>query len=351
MDLKCGYIEPDLALTSDLKLVAMHVITLDETTDVKDHPEFADRLKNKTVTLDDDVHGSNTYTFEGYFVDEFTLAELKTLRLVQRERYTDYSRTKLYDGLFLIPTLSDIVDLIQKRYEQNGDYHGIYIELKHARHYAEKNIDIGQILLDSLSYLGFDLHGESVDNDMSSKLLPLVIQCFDNLTLKNLRKKTEIPLVQLIKPHDKGADLKKIDWNDVKQYSNGVGIDKNSLTALSLENARSYVKSVQESSMVLHTYTSRRDFDESMAKHFDSSFYAESIYLLCCLGVDGIFTEQPDLTREYMRELSLRNQNDKKANACPINCEDYQPSQLESFNSTSPIIVERVGESKRLSNE
>jgi len=186
---------------------------------------------------------------------------------------------------------------------------------------------------------------------MSSKLLPLVIQCFDNLTLKNLRKKTEIPLVQLIKPHDKGADLKKIDWNDVKQYSNGVGIDKNSLTALSLENARSYVKSVQESSMVLHTYTSRRDFDESMAKHFDSSFYAESIYLLCCLGVDGIFTEQPDLTREYMRELSLRNQNDKKANACPINCEDYQPSQLESFNSTSPIIVERVGESKRLSNE
>ena len=63
MDLKGGYIEPDLALTSDLKLVAMHDITLDETTDVKDHPEFADRLKNKTVTLDDDVHGVQAGSF------------------------------------------------------------------------------------------------------------------------------------------------------------------------------------------------------------------------------------------------------------------------------------------------
>jgi glycerophosphoryl diester phosphodiesterase len=90
------YIEPDLCLSKDGVFVAMHDLLLDDTTNVASYPEFADRRTTKVV------EGS---AMTGFFVDDFSYAELQKLRLKQRLE----GRSTLFDGLFTIPSLSEIM--------------------------------------------------------------------------------------------------------------------------------------------------------------------------------------------------------------------------------------------------
>jgi glycerophosphoryl diester phosphodiesterase len=96
IDLGTDYIEPDLCLSKDLELVVLHDSTLDETTNIRDHPEFADR--------ETDGH---------FYVYDFTLVELKTLRLRQRVS----ERTTLSNDIFTIPTFDEVMHLVCDNYE------------------------------------------------------------------------------------------------------------------------------------------------------------------------------------------------------------------------------------------
>ena len=374
MELQSHYIEPDLLLTKDNHFIAMHDIIIDNVTNIIDHPEYLDRYTTKRVPNKSGI----LENVSGYFVDDFTLSEIKSLRLRQRGRWKE--RHHNLDDMFSIPTLNEITQLVKSKREQqkliqfynnqkqqqpftnsnnrnnhaynkNETQFGIYIELKHPDYYALKGIQVGQMLLNELNELGFQTNGSSNSNSDGGFIpSPIVIQTFDVSTLDYLSHFSDIPLVRLIEPHDEGADLSTLEWNEMKNKYNsklsGIGVDKNSLTALSLKSAQSHIAAIHRAGMVVHSYTSRADHYDGIAKHFNHSFYAETMYLFCCLNVDGIFIEQPDIGREYSSNLRAQLQehgydydNDNEfsksnLNGCPITCEDFQPD-INTATTTS----------------
>jgi hypothetical protein len=131
------FIEPDLVVTKDGVLIARHEPDITGTTDVADHPEFANR---KTTKMLDGV------AVTGWFAEDFTLAEIKTLRAVERLSF----RERTFDGVFEIPTLDEIIDLVKQTERDTGKKIGIYPETKHPTYFAEKGYDTSQLLVDDL---------------------------------------------------------------------------------------------------------------------------------------------------------------------------------------------------------
>ena len=111
------FIEPDLVLTKDDVFVARHENDITGTTDVASHPEFAARRTTKVI--DGESH-------TGWFTEDFTLAELKTLRAIERLPKLRPANTR-YDGQFEVPTLAEVIALA-KHYSVGGRVVGIYPE-------------------------------------------------------------------------------------------------------------------------------------------------------------------------------------------------------------------------------
>lgn len=164
------FIEPDVVMTKDGVLVARHEVNITETTDVARHPEFSAR---RTMKLIDGL------AEEGWFVDDFTLQELKTLRARQRLAF----RSSRFDGRFTIPTLEEIIALVQ----HTGRRVGLYIELKHPSYFLGHGLPVDQALLEVLAR-----HGYREARD------PVFIQCFEVGLLKALHQRTMLRLIQLV---------------------------------------------------------------------------------------------------------------------------------------------------------
>ena len=126
IDLGCDFIEPDLVFTKDGHLVVRHEGYLSPSTDVADHPEFADRKKH-----------SKTFGFEDWFTEDFTLEEIKTLHA--RQAYPGRSRE--YDGKFLIPTFMEVLELARAKSKEKARPIGVYPETKHPGHYKKLGHD------------------------------------------------------------------------------------------------------------------------------------------------------------------------------------------------------------------
>jgi glycerophosphoryl diester phosphodiesterase len=119
IDMGADYIEPDLVSTKDHVLVARHENEISGTTDVADHPEFADRKATKTI---------DGVAVTGWFTEDFTLAELRTLRA--KERLPDVRPANTaFDGLYQVPTFQEVIDLAKQRHV------GIYPETKHPTYF------------------------------------------------------------------------------------------------------------------------------------------------------------------------------------------------------------------------
>ena len=138
IDQGADYIEPDLVATKDLVLVARHENELSGTTDVAAREEFADRRRDKTI---------DGRRVAGWFAEDFTLAELRTLRA--RERIpTLRPANARYDGLYQVPTLAEIVQLVRAREAETGKRIGLYPELKHPEFLLQNaGIDLIDLLL------------------------------------------------------------------------------------------------------------------------------------------------------------------------------------------------------------
>ena len=119
------FIEPDLVSTKDGFLVARHENDMSGTTDVAQ--KFADRRTTKTI---------DGKTITGYFTEDFTLAEIKTLRAVERLPF----RNQGWNGVYEIPTLQEIIDLAKRRSGANGRVIGIYPETKHPSYFRSINL-------------------------------------------------------------------------------------------------------------------------------------------------------------------------------------------------------------------
>jgi glycerophosphoryl diester phosphodiesterase len=303
----------------------MHDLTLDDTTNVADVPEYSSRYTTKQVGYSD---------MTGFFVSDFLLSEIKTLRLKQKLNDT---RTMLYDGLFQIPTFDEVMALAQSSYVSTGRMVGIYVELKRPQYHNDIGFPMEDMLLDSLTKGGYDVIGPNVYNDLKT-VVPVVIQCTDPRSLIYLRSKTTLPLTQLL------SKTTAIAWNNITvsgwaSYAQAIGPEKSYFAYSEYSVALNAVNLIHSYGMAFHPWTLRAD--SGIGKKFKGDFEKEEMYYYCCLGscffvvlvlffflffllgVDAMFTEFADRTRETISLLnSYKSMNTSLSSACPISCED-----------------------------
>lgn len=275
-------IEPDLVFTKDGVLVARHDRYLSTTTDVAAHPEFADRKKPNA--------DPNDAPREDWWVEDFTLEEVKTLRAVQPFP----GRSKGYDGLYEIPTFDEVLALVSARADEIERRVGVYPETKHPGYFQSIGLDFEQSLLAALD--GFDAG-------------PVFIQSFEPEILKRLKGKTDAILVQLVYDETPGAGP-NIPLTEIAAYADGVGPSKFLLLGEEGEST-SFVKDAHALGLMVHAWTFRDDqknpaIDTHLTKQGLISFVVSDsfqglpedimmeYFYMTSAGVDGMFTDFPD---------------------------------------------------------
>ncbi len=186
IDQGADYIEPDLVATRDLVLVARHENELSGTTDVARREEFEDRRREKTI---------DGRLVAGWFAEDFTLAELRTLRAKERIPALRPANAR-FDGLYQVPTLADIVALVRAKEAETGKRIGLYPELKHPTFLLQsEGIDLVDLLLRDFRQLGITPED------------PVFIQSFEIAPLQRLKQRGGgFKLVQLVAPGEGPAD-------------------------------------------------------------------------------------------------------------------------------------------------
>lgn len=259
------YIEPDLVMTRDGVLIARHENEIGGTTDVAQHPEFA--MRRRTQIIDGE-------TMTGWFTEDFTLAEIKTLRA--RERLPELRpQNCAFDGRFEVPTFDEIMQLAtDTNGRRGGPKIGVYPETKHPAHFAGIGLPQEQAVLDALRRHGYDAAGS-----------PVFIQSFDPRNLRQLRGMTRLPLLQLLE-HELG------DLAEVARYADGIGIAK---SLASVEG----VRAAHAVNLKVHVWTFRAENEflpedlrsgDSPAAHGDLD---AEIRRFLDRGIDGFFVDFP----------------------------------------------------------
>ncbi len=274
-------IEPDLVITKDGVLVARHDRYLSTTTDVADHPEFANRKKPNA--------DPNDSPREDWWVEDFTLEELKTLRAVQPFP----GRSDAYDGQYEIPTFEEILALAARRASEAGRPVGVYPETKHPGYFESIGMDFEQPLLAALE---------------AFEAGPVFIQSFEPEILKRLKGKTDATLVQLVFEEAPGAGS-NIPLTEIADYADAVGPSK-FLILTDDEDWTSFVKDAHALGLKVHPWTFRNDQPSSVVHYFLDTAYLVNMrgeevsldpespdaeyFMYFSLGVDGVFTDFPD---------------------------------------------------------
>jgi len=315
ISLGANYIEPDLVMTKDGVLVARHEPVMGGTTNVASL--FADRKTTRTI---DGV----TYANE-YFVEDFTLAELKTLRAIQTR-----GRSTAYDGLFEVPTLDEVIALAKQRSSELGRPIGIYPELKHSTYMRSVSLAQGRSATYFEDKLVTTLHAAYGN----SSAAPVFIQSFEVANLQYLNGQTDIKLVQLVDaddvkadgsmslvaPYDKPYDfavagdprsfadlLTASGLAFVASYADGIGpwkpylvktvadgVDRTGNGTVDINDRRvdgstGVIEAAHAAGLLVHTWTFRND----ASGYGFADPQAEMTYYMR-LGVDGVFTDFTD---------------------------------------------------------
>jgi glycerophosphoryl diester phosphodiesterase len=289
IDQGADYIEPDLVLTKDGVLVARHENEIGGTTDVADHPEFADRKTSKTI---------DGIEMVGWFTEDFTLAELRTLRA--RERLPDLRpANKRFNDLYLIPTFEEILKLVRAKEAETGHRIGLYPETKHPGYFAGLGLPHQAALLDLLGRYGYQTEAD-----------PVFIQSFEVGNLKALRAATRLRLIQLVDGEGGPADLPRTSYadmltvqglTDIATYADGVG--PSAALLIAPEGPTALVGRAHDAGLQVHVWTLRMENSFLPAQYQrpddpqgrgDFAFYVRAI---AATGVDGIFSDFPGQAR------------------------------------------------------
>ncbi|MEI6419914.1 MAG: glycerophosphodiester phosphodiesterase family protein, partial [Sphingomonadales bacterium] len=204
-------IEPDLVSTKDHQLVARHENEISGTTNVADHAEFASRRTTKTIDGE---------AVTGWFTEDFTLAELRTLRAKERLPQLRPANTR-FDGQFLIPTLDEIIALAKAESKRTGRTIGIYPETKHPSYFRSIGLPLEPPLLAALKAAGW-----------TGRDAPVYIQSFEVGNLQALAGQTKVRLIQLVAigtsadGKDYAALLTPEGLKGVAAYAFGLGPEK-----------------------------------------------------------------------------------------------------------------------------
>lgn len=296
IEMGADYIEPDLVMTKDGHLVCRHENEIGGTTNVATKPEFAAR---KTVKM---IDGER---FEGWFTEDFTLAELKTLRC--RERLPQLRPTNMaYDGQDEIPTFEEVLALIKGKKSPSGRGLGIYPETKHPTHHAKFGLSFDGPLVAALRTANLDRADA-----------PVFIQSFEVGNLKRLAGLTKAPKIQLVSaeggPGDDAATTYAAMTSDaglaqIATYAVGIGPQKSMIIPQAADGtplpATDLVTRAHAANLALHPWTFRAENyflpkDLRRGDGADPAFQrlAGDLTAECLrfmeLGVDGLFSDNP----------------------------------------------------------
>ncbi|MFF5175285.1 glycerophosphodiester phosphodiesterase [Micromonospora sp. NPDC000089] len=294
--LGADYIEPDLVSTRDGVLVARHENEISGTTDVAAHAEFAARKATKTI---------DGVAVTGWFTEDFTLAELKTLRAKERLPQVRPANTA-FDGRLEVPTFQEVIDLARRESKARGRTIGIYPETKHPSYFASIGLALEEPLVATLRKNRLTHRGDAV-----------FIQSFETANLRKLDRMIDVPLVQLIeatgRPYDFTAAGDTRTYADlvtpaglaeVAEYADGVGLNKNLIVprdaAGKLLAPTTVIRDAHREKLLVHAWTFRAenqflpvDFRIGADPNARGDITAE-YELFLGLGLDGVFADQPD---------------------------------------------------------
>jgi glycerophosphoryl diester phosphodiesterase len=302
IELGADFIEPDLVSTKDGRLVARHENDITGTTDVASHPEFASRKATKIV---------DNVTITGWFTEDFTLAELKTLRA--RERLPQVRpQNATFDGQFEIPTLEEVIALAQRESRRRHRTIGIYPETKHPTYFQRLGLALEEPLVRTLDRAGLRGPHDAV-----------FLQSFEVANLQKLRRMTRLPIIQLIDatgaPFDfvaagdprTYADLvKPAGLRDIARYANGVGVNKDLVIPRdatgALAEPTALIRDAHAARLLVHAFTFRAE-NPFLPLNFRIGDPAGPLFaisrgdlpaelaLFFAQGLDGAFTDFADV--------------------------------------------------------
>ncbi|MBT9545091.1 MAG: glycerophosphodiester phosphodiesterase [Candidatus Sericytochromatia bacterium] len=288
------FIEPDVVSSKDGVLVVRHENNLAETTDVAQ--KFAARKRSKTI---------DGQRVSGWFSEDFTLKELKTLRAKQRFAF----RPQEHNGQHTIPTLEEVLQLLLKHHQSTGKRIGIYPETKHPSYSRSLGLPLEEKLLALLRGYGY-----------ASAADPVFIQSFEVGNLQKLNQETSIRLVQLVDGEGQPADfaLRKDHrtYRDlvspagllfVSTYADGVGPPKQMLVKTNASKqllSSGLVESAHQHGLAVHPWTFRDE--ATFLDPFFGKDPAAEYRFFYQLGVDGVFSEFPAKARLLREQLELQ---------------------------------------------
>lgn len=291
------YVEPDLVMSKDGSLLARHDNELGLTTDVSARPEFADRKRSKSV---------DGKALTGWFSEDFTLAELKTLRAIERIPNIRPSNARM-DGDFEIPTLQEIINLVKSLEISQRRSIGLYIETKHPTHFQLLGLAMERPLINILRKNGYDKPKAAV-----------YIQSFEVENLKTLHNLTKIPLIQLLEaqgqPFDQQTAGSKLTYaqmitpaglRNIARYAAGIGPEKGQVIPRdangNLGSPTTLVRDAHAAKLKVHPYTFRAEnnfLPTDLRKGDDPQARGDinaEIQRFLDAGIDGLFIDQPDI--------------------------------------------------------
>lgn len=289
IDQGADFIEPDLVLTKDGILVARHENEISETTDVSVRAEFAARKTTKAIDGE---------AKSGWFTEDFTLAELKTLRA--KERLPQLRPANMaYDGQFDVPTFDEILELIKVNEAKIKRRIGVYPETKHPTYFTQIGLPHEGVLLASLTRFGYGKRDDLV-----------FIQSFEVGNLKALHGKTKLRLIQLIDAEGGPADAPTVRYADiitleglkaVAKYADGIGPNKALVIPRDANGALGtptmLVRNAHAAGLAVHPWTFRRENyflptgQKAGADPTTPGNLAAEIGAFVVAGVDGLFSD------------------------------------------------------------
>jgi len=263
IDQGADFIEPDLVVSRDGVLVVRHENQISATTDVADHPAFAGRRTVRTV---DGVEVG------GWFVEDFTLAELKTLRARERLPGLRPANAAFTDEPIL--TFDEVLDIAHAGSARTGRVIGVAPELKHPSHFAALGLPMEPAFVAALRARG-----------LAGADAPLLVQCFEAATLQRLRDRIDAPLLQLAAAAAGPPDLAR-----VATWADWIGVEAGLVQPAS-GAPTSLIADAHAAGLKVAVWTLRAE----AAFLPPGVAFADHLARFIALGVDAVFTDHPGL--------------------------------------------------------